>query len=89
MALIKISPEEVEAVAKQVRASKEQSQQIINGLTQKIHALEANWEGMSKQKFAQDFQTAQKSMNQFVQLLDSIANELTHIAAKFRQADQS
>jgi WXG100 family type VII secretion target len=86
---ILITPEQVDAVAKQFRQSREQSQQIIQRLNQQFHSLEGQWEGMTKQKFFQKFQEANKQMANFVHLLDSISQELTQIADRFRTVDQT
>jgi len=85
---ILINPDEVEAVAKEFQAKKEQSQQIINSLAQRIHGLEGQWDGMTKQRFFQDFNEAKKNMDNFTQLLENISTALNQIATKFRQTDQ-
>jgi WXG100 family type VII secretion target len=89
MSRILINPDEVDAVAREFQAKREQSQQLINSLTQRIHGLEGQWDGMTKQRFFQDFHEAKKNMDNFVLLLDNISQALTQIAEKFRQADQS
>ncbi|MBA4496409.1 WXG100 family type VII secretion target [Paenactinomyces guangxiensis] len=88
MARILITPEEVEQVAQQFKAKREESSQIINVLNQQIQGLEGQWDGMTKQRFFQDFQEARKNMENFVHLLDNISQALTQIATKFRQTDQ-
>jgi WXG100 family type VII secretion target len=89
MARILINPDEVDAVAKEFQAKREQSQQLINSLDARINGHEGHWDGMTKQRFFQDFQEAKKNMNNFVQLLDNISHALTQIATKFRQTDQA
>ncbi|GIO29872.1 MULTISPECIES: WXG100 family type VII secretion target [Paenibacillus] len=86
---ILITPEQVDAVANQFKQGGEQSQQIVNGLTQAIHGMEGQWEGMTKQRFFQEFQEANKQMQSFVQILNNISQELTAIAQKFRTVDES
>ncbi|OAJ72495.1 type VII secretion protein EsxA [Brevibacillus sp. SKDU10] len=87
MSRILISPDQVDEVASQFQQSKEQSQQVIDRLNQQIHQMEGQWDGMTKQKFFQEFQEANRQMTGFVLLLESISNELHAIATKFRQAD--
>ncbi|MBA4543287.1 MULTISPECIES: WXG100 family type VII secretion target [Thermoactinomyces] len=89
MARILINPDEIDAVAKDFQAKREQSQQLIQQLDSRINGLEGHWDGMTKQKFFQDFQEAKKNMQNFVQLLDNISQALTQIATKFRQTDQA
>jgi len=86
---ILITPEQVDQVANQFRQSGEQSQQIVSSLTQAINGMEGQWEGMTKQRFFQEFQEANKQMQAYVQTLNSISQELTAIAAKFRTVDQA
>lgn len=86
---ILITPEQVEQVANQFKQSGEQSQQIVNSLTQSVNGMEGQWDGMTKQRFFQEFQEASRLMNSFVQTLESISTELRAIAQKFRMADES
>jgi WXG100 family type VII secretion target len=86
---ILVTPEQLEGVASQFKQSSEQSQQMIARLQQNVNNLQGQWDGMTKQRFFQDFQNAQKQMNLYVQTLESINAELRQIATRFRQADQS
>ncbi|WP_054958410.1 WXG100 family type VII secretion target [Paenibacillus dakarensis] len=86
---ILITPEQVEQVANQFKQSGDQSQQIVNSLTQSVNGMEGQWDGMTKQRFFQEFQEASRLMNSFVQTLESISAELKAIAQKFRMADES
>ncbi|WP_106765957.1 WXG100 family type VII secretion target [Paenibacillus faecalis] len=86
---ILITPEQVEQVANQFKQSSEQSQQIVNSLTQSVNGMEGQWDGMTKQRFFQEFQEASRLMNSFVLTLESISTELKAIAQKFRMADES
>lgn len=86
---ILITPEQVEQVANQFKQSGDQSQQIVNSLTQSVNGMEGQWDGMTKQRFFQEFQEASRLMQSFVQTLDSISTELKAIAQKFRMADES
>jgi WXG100 family type VII secretion target len=85
---ILVTPEQLDQVAGQFKSSSEQSQQMISRLAQQVNGLQGQWDGMTKQRFFQDFQAAQKQMNTYVQLLESINAELKGIANRFRQADQ-
>lgn len=86
---ILVTPEQLEQVANQFKSSSEQSQQMISRLQQQVNGLQGQWDGMTKQRFFTDFQNAQKQMNTYVQLLESINQELKTIANRFRQADQA
>ncbi|WP_342555561.1 WXG100 family type VII secretion target [Paenibacillus sp. FSL R7-0652] len=86
---ILVTPEQLDQVSNQFKQSGEQSQQIVSTLTQSITSMEGQWEGMTKQRFFQEFQEASKQMQSFVQTLNSISVELSAIANKFRTADQA
>lgn len=86
---ISISPEQVDTVANQFKQSGEQSQQLVASLTQAIQGMEGQWEGMAKQRFFQEFQEAGRQMQTFVQTLNTISQELTAIAQKFRAIDET
>ncbi|MCM3340096.1 MULTISPECIES: WXG100 family type VII secretion target [unclassified Paenibacillus] len=85
---ILVTPEQIDQVANQFRQSGDQSQQIVSTLTQSIQGMEGQWEGMTKQRFFQEFQEANKQMQSFVQTLNTISEELKAIAQKFRTVDE-
>ncbi|EJW17916.1 WXG100 family type VII secretion target [Paenibacillus alvei] len=85
---ILITPEQVDQVANQFKQGGDQSQQIVASLTQSIQGMEGQWEGMTKQRFFQEFQEASKQMQSFVQTLNTISEELKAIAQKFRTVDE-
>ncbi|MCE5170436.1 WXG100 family type VII secretion target [Paenibacillus profundus] len=85
---ILVTPEQIDQVANQFRQSGDQSQQIVSTLTQSIQGMEGQWEGMTKQRFFQEFQEASKQMQSFVQTLNTISEELKAIAQKFRTVDE-
>lgn len=84
---IKITPQELEGISQKFKSEKAQCEQIINGLKQKIHGLQGQWEGNTKEKFFNEFTNAQKNMTSFLQNLDVIAQELSKIATRFKQTD--
>jgi WXG100 family type VII secretion target len=88
MARIKVTPEQVRQVASQFKQASGDSQQMVNRLSQTVNGLQPDWEGMTKERFYQDFQQWSTSMRQFVELLNNIGQQLDAIAARFAQADQ-
>jgi WXG100 family type VII secretion target len=50
--------------------------------------MQAEWEGMTSQKFYGDFQQWKTTMTQFVSLLNEIGGQLDNIATRFEQADR-
>ena len=89
MAQIQIDPDHVEQVAKQFQAKRQESEQIIQHLRSQINSLEGQWEGMTKQRFFNDFQEAEQNMKNFTLLLENISTALKQIATKFRQTDEA
>lgn len=87
MARIKITPEQVRAVATQFRQSSEMSQDMVNKLNTSMRGLEPDWEGMTKERFYMQFQDWQSKMSQFVVLLNDINQQLVVISQRFEQAD--
>lgn len=87
MAKILVTPEEVRHIAGQFKAKSDDSQSMVNELTTAINNLDQNWEGLSNQKFMQEFTQWQQTMTQFVRLLDEINKQLQVVADRFEQAD--
>ncbi|MGA8941223.1 MAG: WXG100 family type VII secretion target [Thermoactinomyces sp.] len=86
---IQIDPSQLEAIAKEFQAKRQESEQIIQTLNSRIQSLEGQWQGMTQRRFFTDFQEAKKNMDNFTMLLENIATALNQIAQKFRQADQA
>lgn len=89
MAKILVTPEELRGVAAQFRQSSGESSAMVQRLAQQINQLQQNWAGVSSQRFYQQFQEWQKSMQQFVLLLDDINKQMLVIAERFQQADEA
>jgi len=87
MARIVITPERVREVSNQFRQSGQQSREIINRLEATLNSLYAEWEGMSEQRFMQEYNSSKTLMNQFIELMERIAQELNGIAERFAAAD--
>lgn len=89
MARIRITPDQVRGVAQQFKSASGESQGMVQKLQSAINSLESEWEGMTKQRFYQEFQQWQQTMSQFVELLNGIGQQLDAIAARFEAADQA
>ena len=88
MARILVTPEQVRTVSSQFKQASSQSQQMVSTLQSTVNNLNAGWEGMTKQRFYQEFEQWRTSMTQFVELLNQIGVELDAIAERFAAADQ-
>lgn len=87
MARIKVTPEQVRQVATQFKQASQQSLEIVNNLNRTMSSLQPEWEGMTQQRFYTEYEQWRSSMNQFVQLLNSIAQQLDAIAERFASVD--
>jgi WXG100 family type VII secretion target len=85
---IKITPDQVRAVAAQFKQSSDQSQDMVNKLTAQVKGMEPDWDGVTKTQFYQQFVEWQTRMREFVVLLDGINKQLTGIANNFEEVDQ-
>lgn len=89
MARIKITPEQVRQVSSQFKTASDQSRQMVSQLQSTISGMQPEWEGMTQQRFYQEFEQWKTSMNQFVVLLNNIGSQLDQIAGRFESADSS
>ncbi|MCM3204105.1 WXG100 family type VII secretion target [Paenibacillus illinoisensis] len=88
MTTIKVTPEQLSSVSKQFAVAQSQVFQMNSILKQHLFEIERQWDGSTKEKFYVDFVVAQKIMDNFVSLSQSISKELEGYAEKFRLADQ-
>jgi len=89
MARIKITPDQVRQVGNQFKQASQQSNEMVSRLQNTMNSMEPEWEGLTKERFYQEFQQWRTSMNQFVELLNGIGQQLDAIAARFEAADQT
>ena len=88
MARITITPEEVHQAASKFEQASGQTQEIVSRLQALMGNMQPQWEGMTSQRFYQDYEQWRTSMAQFVELLSQIGTELHSIADRFAAADQ-
>ncbi|MFX3625536.1 MAG: WXG100 family type VII secretion target [Ectobacillus sp.] len=85
---ILITPEQLEAIARQFRDGIQQGQSMNSKLSGAIHNLYNEWDGNTKNKFVQQFNEAEKLMRSYTEILQNIETQLKDIATRFRNADQ-
>ncbi len=88
MARIKITPDQVRQVGNQFKQASQQSRDMVSNLQNTMNSMEPEWEGLTKERFYQEYQQWKTSMTQFVELLNNIGQQLDAIAARFEAADQ-
>ncbi len=87
MARIKITPEQVRQMSTQFKQAGEQSRQMLATLNSTVEGLQADWEGITQQRFFQEYEQWKASMTQFAQQLDDISGQLNGVAARFETID--
>lgn len=84
---IKVSPEQIRQMASQFRQGSEQSRQVLANLNSTVETIQTEWEGITQQRFFQEFEQWKASMTQFAQQLEDIARQLDGVAARFETVD--
>jgi WXG100 family type VII secretion target len=87
MSQIRISPDQVRQMSGQFRQASQDSQNILGNLTNAVNNMQGEWEGMTQQRFFQEFEQWKASMGQFTQLLDSVSQQLDALATRFESVD--
>ncbi|MGN7894580.1 WXG100 family type VII secretion target [Bacillus sp. 22475] len=87
MVQIKITPEELEQVAKRANDTKHMLESIHKNLRNQIDNICYQWTGASNQNFVQMFNNAIPCVFTATNAISHIEEELTRIAEKFRNAD--
>ena len=88
MVQIKVTPEQLEQVAKTVRESCNYLEQIHNDLYNQTEYIASMWSGATSQRFYQMFNETKPQMFNVFREFDKIAEELIQAAEKFRNADE-
>ncbi|MBM7643963.1 MULTISPECIES: WXG100 family type VII secretion target [Scopulibacillus] len=84
---ILVTPEELDGIAQQFKNGAENGRQQTQHLYQALQSLDGKWDGNTKQRFFNQFNESRQHMEAYVQLLESIDQELRAIANRFRTAD--
>lgn len=82
---IRISPEQVRAVARRFRSESDNCRSMLHRMNSQVNSFQ--WEGMAKRRFMDEYQQWQAKMGQLINMLNNIAQQLDYIAVKFAQAD--
>ncbi len=85
---IKVTPEQLEQVAKTVRNTKLSLEYIHKDLYNQTEYIASQWTGATSNRFYHMFNDTKPIMFNVLQELDKIAVELERAAAKFREADE-
>ncbi|EOW9530610.1 WXG100 family type VII secretion target [Bacillus cytotoxicus] len=85
---IKVKPEQLEQIAKNIAEMQTRSQSIQQNLNQSIFSIQMQWQGATSQRFYGEYVRSTKLMESYIHNLQVTEKELRRIAKKFRQADE-
>ncbi|MDA1532020.1 WXG100 family type VII secretion target, partial [Bacillus cereus group sp. TH260-2LC] len=85
---IKVTPEQLEQAAKNVKSARSTLEYIHKDLYQQTEYIASQWSGASSNRFYHMFNEAKPMMFNILQELDKISAELERAAVKFREADE-
>lgn len=88
MTQIKVTPEQLETVSGQFAQAHQQLSGFMSALDGKMSVMRSNWDGMERERFYNDYSTAQGTMKSVLELVLSIQSELKKIAERFRTTDE-
>ncbi|HFJ9451648.1 WXG100 family type VII secretion target [Bacillus cereus] len=85
---IKVKPEQLEQIAKNISEMQTHSQNIQQNLTQSMFSIQLQWQGATSQHFYGEYMRSMRLMESYIRNLQVTEKELRRIAQKFRQADE-
>ena len=85
---IKVKPEQLEQIAKNISEMQTNSQNIQQNLNQSMFSIQMQWQGATSQHFYGEYMRSMRLMESYIRNLQVTEKELRRIAQKFRQADE-
>lgn len=84
---IEVSLEELRRAAADIRSGSDYGGELVARMSQIIETLNAEWEGVSQQRFRTEAEETKAQLVNFIQMMNSMEQELMSIAARFAEAD--
>ncbi len=88
MSTIKVTPEQLLHVSKQIEQGRQQLESIRSNLTARIGFIESQWAGATQERFFYDFQQSRPVLDRTLESMVNSSQDLKAIAERFQQADQ-
>ncbi|QWG84899.1 WXG100 family type VII secretion target [Bacillus mycoides] len=85
---IKVKPEQLEQITKNISEMQTHSQNIQQNLNQPMFSIQMQWQGATSQHFYGEYMRSMRLMESYIRNLQVTEKELRRIAQKFRQADE-
>ena len=88
MALIKITPETLQAQAKNLRSKKTQHEDIYQQIRQLVTSLAEEWQGVTQKAFHDSFTQKDVVFKQFSEEMEKFAQFMDQAAERMRAAEE-
>lgn len=88
MSTIKVTPEQLLHVSKQIEQGRQQLESIRSDLTARISFIESQWAGATQERFFFDFQQSRPVLDRALESMVKSSQDLKVIAERFQQADR-
>ena len=85
---IMLTPDELRAQARQIRAYKENQKSVMNRITNLVQTLSAVWKGPAQTAFVQKYMSMQPTYNSFQQAIEEFAALLEQHADRMEKVDR-
>ncbi len=85
---IMLTPDELRAQARQIRAYKENQKSVMNRITNLVQTLSAVWKGPAQTAFVQKYMGMQPTYNSFQQAIEEFAALLEQHADRMENVDR-
>ena len=89
MAVIRVSPDEMDAAAQAMTAKIENWDSQVNVVRNCVTQLDSMWEGLGNDTFRAIWDQNSNQFNQLRQLMEQYRSAIQQAAARFRAADQN
>lgn len=88
MANIRITPEGLEAQAKDLRGKNQEHEQIYAKMKQLVNSLTSEWEGEAQKAFAASFANRETFFKQFSEEIENFAKFMDRAAQTMRETEE-
>lgn len=89
MAVIQVTPELLEAKAKEVRNLRTQHDEVMAKMTTLIHSLNEQWKGEAQTAFVTKFDGMKSTFTNFSEMIENYAALMDTSARVIRETDQT
>lgn len=88
MATIKVTPEHLMHLSRQMEQGRQELENICSNLTSGIMAIQSQWDGVTRERFFYDFEQSRLVLENALEGMLNSSQDLREIAERFEQADK-